>query len=202
VVEGDRRRVVAWDKDGGSGVEYAEVELSADRLTARGVAIGWDPELYRLEFALDTGPSWVTTRLEVSTRGDGWTRTLDLRRSASGWQIDAAAEGEVDLEPPGGDATTFAQALDCDLGLSPLTNSMPVLRHDLLRTDGSVDFVMAWVAVPSLSVRASSQRYTTLGAAPGGRRRVEYRSGAFASELLFDTDGICVDYPQLGRAVP
>jgi hypothetical protein len=202
VVEGDRRRVVAWDKDDGWGVEYADVELSADRLTARGVAIGWDPVLYRLEFALDTGPNWVTRRLEVSTHGDGWTRTLDLQRSTSGWRVDAAGEGTVDLEPPGGDATTLAEALDCDLGLSPLTNSMPVLRHDLLRIDGSIDFVMAWVAVPSLSVRASNQRYTTLGAGPGGLRRIEYRSGAFASELLFDADGICVDYPRLGRAVP
>jgi hypothetical protein len=202
VPDATRRRVIAWDKEDGYGVEYADIALSADRLTARGVAIGWDPEPYRLEFTLETGPRWVSRRLEVSTHGDGWTRTLDLRRSDSGWRVDASAEGEVDLEPPGGDATTFAEALDCDLGLSPLTNSMPVLRHDLLGKDGSVDLVMAWVAVPALAVRASNQRYTTLGAATGGLRRIEYRSGTFASELLFDADGICVDYPQLGRAVP
>jgi hypothetical protein len=96
---------------------------------------------------------------------------------------------------------TFAEALDCDLGLSPLTNSMPVLRHDLLQEEGSLEFVMAWVAVPALAVRASAQRYTTRGDAPGGLRRIEYRSGTFASELLFDADGICIDYPRLGRAV-
>jgi hypothetical protein len=193
--------VIAWDKDDGYGVEYADVELSADRLTATGVAIGWDPQPYRLEFTLTTGPGWVTRRLQVATRGAGWTRRLDLRRSDPGWQVDASAEGEVDLEPPGGDAMTFAEALDCDLGLSPLTNSMPVLRHDLLQEEGSLEFVMAWVAVPALAVRASAQRYTTRGDAPGGLRRIEYRSGTFASELLFDADGICVDYPRLGRAV-
>lgn len=67
---------------------------------------------------------------------------------------------------------------------------MPALRHDLLRTDGSVDFVMAWVGVPALGVRTSHQRYTTLGDAPHGLRRIEYRSGNFSSELLFDLDGI------------
>ena len=26
---------------------------------------------YRLEFTLETGPGWITTRLDVTTRGDG-----------------------------------------------------------------------------------------------------------------------------------
>ena len=62
--------------------------------------------------------------------------------------------------------------------------------------------MMAWVAVPALAVRASAQRYTSLGESPGGRRRIEYRSQDFVSELLFDADGLVVDYPRLGRAVP
>jgi hypothetical protein len=198
-----RRRVIAWDKDNGYGTEFAEVELTADRLTATGMAIGWSPLAYRLEYALETGAGWVTTRLHVTTRGDGWQRTLDLRRSDAGiWTTAASAGGEADLEPPGGDVGSFAEALDCDLGNAPLTNTMPVLRHDLLRKDGSVDFVVAWVAVPALAVRASAQRYTTLGDTADGLRRIEYRSRDFRSELLFDPDGICVDYPQLGRAVP
>ena len=198
-----RHRTVVWDKENGYGTEFVEVELGADRLSAKGLAIGWDPLPYRLEFKLETGPGWVTRRLDVTTRGDGWTRRLDLRRSDAGsWTADGSGDGEVDLEPAGGDATTFAEGLDCDLGLSPLTNSMPVLRHDLLRTDGAIDFVMAWVAVPALAVRRSDQRYTPLGDAPRGLRRIEYRSVGFVSELLFDPDGICVDYPQLGRAVP
>lgn len=200
-----RHRIVAWDKENGYGTEFVEVELAADRLSAEGVAIGWDPLPYRLEFTLETGPGWVTRRLDVTTRGDGWQRHLDLRRSTTGpWTVEAAATGNrgVDLEPPGGDASTFAEALDCDLGLSPLTNSMPALRHDLLRTDGAIDFVMAWVAVPALAVRRSDQRYTPLGDVAEGLRRIEYRSTGFVSELLFDRDGICVDYPQLARAMP
>jgi len=200
-----RHRIVAWDKENGYGTEFVEVELAADRLSAESVAIGWDPLPYRLEFTLETGPGWVTRRLDVTTRGDGWQRHLDLQRSTTGaWTVEAAATGNVgvDLEPPGGDPSTFAEALDCDLGLSPLTNSMPALRHDLLRIDRAIDFVMAWVAVPALAVRRSDQRYTPLGDVAEGLRRIEYRSTGFVSELLFDRDGICVDYPQLARAVP
>ena len=203
--ETPRHRTVAWDKENGYGTEFVEVELSADRLSAEGVAIGWDPLPYRLEFTLETGPGWVTRRLDVTTRGDGWQRHLDLRRSTTGaWTVEATTIGDldVDLEPAGGDSSTFADALDCDLGLSPLTNSMPVLRHDLLRTDGAIDFVMAWVAVPALVIGRSDQRYTPLGDVQPGLRRIEYRSIGFVSELLLDADGICVDYPQLGRAVP
>jgi len=146
-----RHRLVAWVKENGYGVELVDLDLSVDRLTAGGVAIGWEPIPYRLDFTLETGPGWVTTRLNVTAKGDGWSRTLDLRRSDSGvWTADASAVADVELEPAGGDPTAFAEALD-------------------------------W---------------------PGVMRRIEYRSRDFVSELLFDADGLVVDYPQLGRAVP
>jgi len=202
-----RHRTVTWDKEDGHGVELVDVDLDPGRLAARGVAIGWDPVPYHLEFSLETGPDWATSRLEVRTRGDGWRRTVDLERSDAGvWTIDATASGDgaLELAAPGGDPSTIAGALDCDLGNCPLTNTMPVLRHDLLRRDGSVDFRMAFVEVPGLAVHPSGQRYTTLGTGFDRLRRIEYRSldSSFVSELLFDADGICVDYPQLGRAVP
>jgi hypothetical protein len=199
-----RHRTVAWDKENGYGVELVDVDLDPHRLSARGVAIGWDPLPFHLEFELQTGPGWVTTGLAVRSRGDGWRRTLELRRDEAGtWTIGATESGEVDLDPPGGDPAAIAAALDCDLGNCPLTNTMPVLRHDLLGRDASLDFVMAFVTVPGLAVRPSGQRYTTLGDGSGGLRRIEYRSldSTFVSELSFDADGICVDYPQLGRIV-
>jgi hypothetical protein len=199
-----RRRFVVWDKEDRYGSEAVEVALLADRLQASGVQVGFAPRPYRLDFTLDTGAGWVTERLAVTSRGDGWSRTLDLRRSTAGaWSIEASAEGEVDLPSPGGDAASFGAALDCDLGLCPLTNTMPVLRHDLLRRDGSLDFVMAWVSVPDLAVRRSEQRYTTLAGAADGLRRIEYRSldGDFVSRLTYDDDGLVVDYPQMATRV-
>ncbi len=60
-----------------------------------------------------------------------------------------------------------ARRLVC-LPWSPLTNSMPVLRHGMLRSGGPVDFLMAWVSVPDLSVHASPQRYTFVRAEGAG----------------------------------
>src|SRR5262245_32765624 len=159
-VDVERRRTVAWAKVDPPGSELAEVVLGPGSLEATGVAIGVAPVTYRLDYRLDAGDGLRTRRLEARTRGAGWRRQVVLTRDDGGaWTIEAAAEGDVDLPAPGGDASALKGAEDVDLGLSPLTNSMPVLRHGLLE-GGERDFLMAWVSVPDLAVHADPQRYT------------------------------------------
>src|SRR6266702_2778416 len=140
----------------------------------------------------------------VTARGEGWRRKLDLRRTRAGkWSIRATADGLVALPGPGGEVADFSEALDCDLGLSPLTNSMPVLRHDLLRGGGPLDLLMAWVSVPDLSVHASRQRYTFVRAAAGGAVvRYESLDSGFTADITFDSEGLVIDYPGIGRRMP
>ena len=57
-------------------------------------------------------------------------------------------------------------ALDCDLGLSPLTNFMPIRRRRLLDGGEAHEFLMAWVSVPDLGVHRSEQRYEPVDAGP------------------------------------
>ena len=180
----ERRRSLAWVKEDSFGVEFADVTISGQTMAATGVAVGADPVSYRLDYRLETADGFVTSRLVVTAAGEGFRNELDLRRSPDGhWSAN------VDLPDLG-------KAIDCDLGLSPLTNSMPVLRHGLLAGNGSFDFLMAWVSVPDLTVYASPQRYTALG---DGVIRYESRDGDFVSDLTFDGDGLVVDYPQLAR---
>ena len=145
------------------------------------------PGLERAEAGLD-----VTERgmpgLEVPQRG------LDL------------ANPGLDLPLAGVDgAGALEGALDCDLGLSPLTNSMPLLRHLLHRRAGSVEFLMAWVAVPELAVYPSRQRYTFLRRTDDGTGavvRFESLDSDFTADIRFDEYGLVVDYPGIGHAVP
>lgn len=184
-------RGLVWMKDGGA--EYAEVDLGAE-LTAVGVAIGTDPIPYRLEYTLRTLTGYVTELLSVRVHGVGWHRAIDLRRSLHGtWSCETREEGHLDGPPPGGDMNDLGDALDCDLGMSPLTNSMPILRHGLAVQEGRVDLVTAWVEVPHLRVIRQPQRYAHLGP-----DRVRYESGGFRTDLALD-DGIVVDYPGLAR---
>jgi uncharacterized protein len=150
------------------------------------------------DYVLETAAGYLTSRLRVTSRGEGWRRTLDLRRDDSGvWTAAAVEEGGVDLPPPGGDPATFGEALDCDLGLSPVTNLMPILRHRLLAGGEPVELTTAWVSVPDLSVRADSQRYASL--TEGRVIRYEASDGTFAADITLDSDGIVIDYPGIAR---
>ena len=196
-----RSRAIAWVKENGLGFEFADVDLQSRSLAASGVAIGTAPVAYRLDYKLATTDGFITSELLVTTRGDGWSRSLALRRDGSGtWTIDTAMDGFLALPEPGGDEAEFSAALDCDLALSPLTNSMPVLRHDLLEAGGPVDLLMAWVSAPDLAVYASRQRYRFVRKqGETSVIRYESRDSDFVSEVTFDRDGLVVDYPQLGR---
>lgn len=182
--------------------EAATAELTADGVTAHGTQLGADPVAYRLDYRLDAAGDFVTRSLEVEAAGEGWRRRLALfHDGAGGWRCEADHEGTVDLSPPGGDATAAAGALDCDLGLSPLTNLMPVRRHALHERPGALDFLMAWVSVPDLGLHASPQRYEHLRRdGDGAVVRFSNPSG-FTSDLVLDGDGLVVVYPQLARRV-
>lgn len=183
------------------GAEFADVLIQPHRLTASGIGIGSSPYGYRLDYKLETRSDFITSGLLVTARGGGWSRRLDLRRLRSGrWTARASSRGHAEMPAPGGDMNAVDKALDCDLALSPLTNSMPVLRHGLLEGGGPVDLVMAWVSVPDLSVHVSRQRYTFLRKS-GEISVVRYESESrdFVAELTFDADGLVIDYPGIGR---
>jgi uncharacterized protein len=203
-------RGITWVKE--RGAEFAEIELGGGQLRAAGVAVSGDPVPYRMEYELDCGEGLVTRRLSVRAWGAGWGRHLELTRDLEGgWAIDAGSDGDPGVPgapPPGGDPSAFGAALDCDLGECPLTNTMPVLRRGLLGGGEPVEFLMAWVSVPWLAVTPSRQRYTPLrhGPAfepglpwPGPLSVIRYESGTFSSDVVFDAEGVVVDYPGLGR---
>jgi uncharacterized protein len=192
-------RAVVWLKDERAGCEFAEITLEPDRLTARGVAIGSSPIPYRLDYALETSAGFVTTLLDVSSQGAGWSRRLVLRGSGAGsWTIDADAYGHPDLTPPGGDSAALAGALDCDLGLSPVTNVMPILRHGLLSDGGPVELTAAWVSVPDLRVQPDGQRYTSVSE---NLVRYDALDGSFSATISVDDDGLVVDYPGIAYRI-
>lgn len=198
-MSGDLRRSLVWLKS--AGAELVELKLSGTQLTAKGLALGADPVPYRLEYLLSTGADYVTSQLKVHTSGAGWARSLELRRDGSGtWEIAAEATGKFEgAAEPGGDGKDYQGAQDCDLGLSPLTNTMPVLRHGLLESGAEpVDLVMPWVSVPDLVVEPLPQRYSHVRRY-GGTSIVRFQSDGFGADIVFDKDGFILDYPGIAR---
>jgi hypothetical protein len=197
------RHLVVWRGLDGFRAEVAEVELSAAALSARGTQVGVDPLPYRVDYELEAGEDFATRRLSLVARFADGERELELRREGGSWECDGQVSGGPELAPPGGDMDRVAGALDCDLALSPLTNTMPVLRSRLHEREGGQGFLMAWVSVPDLGVHPSRQRYEHVRRLPDGRSVVRYVSESrdFVAELELDPAGLVVRYPQLGERV-
>lgn len=199
-------RMLAWQSpsDVPWQVDTALVEPDGRSFSATGTQVTLDPLPYRMEWALETSEPWVTRRLTVWVQGEDWSRSLHLTHDGAGdWRYDAQLAGTVDLPDPGGETSALFEALDCDLGRCPLTNTMPVLRHDLHRTSGTREFLMAWVSVPDLRVVPMRQRYEHLGTDSSRASRVRYANadGSFTAVLTLDDQGLVVDYPGLSRRV-
>jgi hypothetical protein len=181
--------LLLWSIEESAGFDSAWAALDLERrtLAAEGHADGQRPEPYSLAYTFESGPDWITKRMHVRSRTATGSRELELRRTPAGWTVD------------GRERQDLADALDCDLGLCPLTNTMPILRHGLLEPAASVELLMAFIRVPSLEVVANRQRYTHVRRLPGGGALIRYESGTFRSDLTIDPDGFVVDYPQLGH---
>lgn len=199
-------RLILWSGIDEWRTEAAWVDLTADGVTASGTQVGTDPLPYRVDYELDAPEQFVTRRLEVRAAGTGWSRRIELTHDGhGGWACAAEHNGDIDLPPPGVDAETLREARDCDLGLSPLTNVMPVRRHSLHERVGEADFVMAWVSVPDLEVFASAQGYEHVRRDDSTAvvRFVDRgRFAGFTADLELDSDGLVLLYPELARRVP
>lgn len=197
------RRLLIWSGIDAWRAEAATIEIRPGSLSGEGTQLGVEPVPYRLDYELEVGGDWITRRLRVRARGADWARELDLRHDgAGGWAAEAGEEGDVPLPPPGGEVAAVNGALDCDLGLCPLTNVMPVRRHELHLRPGGVDFLMAWVSVPDLALEPSRQRYEHVGRRDDRfvvRYVGEHRS--FVGELELDEEGLVLLYPELARRV-
>jgi uncharacterized protein len=174
-------RLLVWRGLDAWRAECAYVRVEEGRLSAHGTQLGIDPEPYRLDYRLTTGPELITEALELSLlRGSRLRRLLLERASDGSWKADNRPVEEV------------RGALDCDLALSPLTNYMPAARL----AEGVTDHVMAWVSVPDLEVTRSEQRYERLGE---NRVRFVGLEDGFTAELELDEDGFVIRYPDLAE---
>jgi hypothetical protein len=181
--------------------EAATVDLGGQGLSATGIQLGAEPAPFRVDYRLEA-PALVTSELELTATAEGWRRHLLLRHGGGGaWEAEIDDAGAVPGGPWDASLPDLSSALDIDIQNSPLTNTMPILRHGFQR-EGSGDFVMAFVRTPSLRVEASPQRYEHVRtSAAGSVVRYISRDGDFTAELELDEEGLLSFYPRLARRI-
>jgi hypothetical protein len=197
-----------WQRLDTAGVEHTLVDHHRG-LSARGSAVAVDPIAYTCRYEVQTDETWATARLDVSTEGAGWMRTLRLELAAGRWRATTAEQGDLDGAlaaaghagaglPGTEDADLLFGAFDVDLTGSPLTNTLPIRRLGLLTAEPGVAhrLSVAWVLLPSLEVVQADQIYTALGDG-----RVRFATETFSADLAVDDDGFVIEYPGLARRV-
>ncbi|MGW6172813.1 putative glycolipid-binding domain-containing protein [Arthrobacter sp. NPDC055138] len=193
-------RTVTWlGTDDPQRADTATINLEPERLSAHGASRTAD---YAASWSLTTTGNWFTENLTVSVHGQGWSRYLVLDRATDGsWRAATKVSGDADLPEPGiDDPASLTGAVDCDLGLCPATNTMPILRLGLVHdAEAAAELTVAWVEMPSLRVLGRQQIYSGSRAYDDGTgtAAVTYSSGDFSAELEVDSDGIVIDYPGL-----
>lgn len=184
----DVNRFLVWQIDETAGMDTAWATIRGKRLLAKGRAAGQRPYPWWTSYTLETGDDFVTVRVRVQSLWAEGTASLDLVREPAGaWTVNGQPRPEL------------AEALDCDIGACPLTNTMPVLRHGLLDGAGDHQLLMAFIEIPALRVVPSHQRYTHIRPGDPNGAVITYQSGSFRSDLVFDQDGFVLEYPQLGH---
>lgn len=155
-------------------LEHAHIIANSRDTRIRGAIIGPDFGLfYRIK--LDENGHTRTVKIE---RADG--RGIELFSDGAGsWSDDRA-------EP----IPALRGCIDVDIWPTPLTNALPIWRHDW--TDQPNRFAMAWIDATDLSYQRSEQLYTRLDPS-----HFRYQSADFEAVLEVDPDGLVTDYPGL-----
>ncbi|MQA26839.1 MAG: hypothetical protein GEU94_15575 [Micromonosporaceae bacterium] len=187
-------RDLVWRRTTAAGVEHMLLDDSRG-LHARGTMAAGGDRPYTCRYTVLTDGEWATTTVDVETEGAGWRRRVRLERSGGGWAVTTNEHGMLDTSLPGIELPeALDEAVDVDLGYSPLFNTLPVRRRALLDqpVGTSETYLMAFIVVPELVVAPSEQTYTVLGDG-----RIRYASGDFTADLEFDPDGYVRHYPGL-----
>jgi hypothetical protein len=201
--------MLMWRRTDVPGSEAAVLHADEGGLVARGQQQAVDPVPYLLRYELMIADGWTTTHLVAYAEGAGWTRELELTRINGRWSCRGDAhgaprlqawDGQTLLDParPGfGSAEPLSDAVDVDLGGSPLTNALPVHRLRLLQAPtGHVErSVSAWVLPPTLEVRASAQTYTVLGG-----NKLRFGDAGTEVDIEYDQEGWVQNYAGLAVA--
>lgn len=195
-----------WSRIDTAGADHAMVDDHRG-LRARGVALAATPLPYTCRYEVMTDEAWATSRVEVTVEGANWVRSVKLERAIGRWRVVTAEQGDLSRElvanghrpvglPGLDDPDQLVGAVDADLATAPLFNTLPIRRLRLLDAEPGTThrITVAWVAVPSLVVEPSKQRYTALGG-----NQVSYRSGSVTTQLALDWDGYLTYYPELAK---
>ncbi len=173
------------------GFEVVAFEHDGDEIVARGRTTGVEEgRPFEVGYELRLYPDWRTRSAVISGSSPEGARQIEVEADGEGgWTFDGAPVPEVE------------GCLDLDLESSSLTNAFPVNRIGL-EPGESADAPAAYVKQFGLGVELLEQRYKRVDDGEGPMR-FDYLAVAddFRVEIVYDENGLAVEYPQIATRV-
>ena len=183
------QHVLRWASVEGHGTEYLNVEIDAGGTLAQGVVVGErGGQPYGLVYTVRLDADWRTREVEIARPAEG--QVLSVQADGKGHWRDVRTGQQL---------PQLDGCIDVDIAATPFTNTLPIRRCEW--TCGqSRAFDMAYVSVPDLVMSKVRQRYTCIEET----RKFLYENvpNNFQAELVVDTEGLVVDYPNLFLRLP
>jgi hypothetical protein len=174
----DESRVVMWRSLDEPGSEIARLSGTAQSWYISGTVLIALPEPTEVIYTILCLDDWRTQYVQVTVLGPGEPASLTLKSDGEGgWLRD-----DEPLELGEG-------VVDVDLGISPITNTLPIQRLGL-DVGQSASIAVAWVRFPSLEVVRSVQGYERIA-----ENVYRFTDDSFEADLVVDDFGLVVHYP-------
>jgi uncharacterized protein len=171
-------------------MESVRVTVTGNRIRASGRIIAGECEdhpAFSASYDLVTDESGMTKRLSLrSTVAAGERHASIARDEENYWLIDAGGSHV---------RSTFGDALDVDVVLSPFFNTLPIRRYGLSRTSDYVEVPVVYVRLPELLVEEAKLTYSS------GADGIHVLSPVSTATVTVDPDGFLLNYPGLAERI-
>ena len=182
--------MLTWRAHNAPRMESARVQLNGNRIRAFGRIIGGDcPEhpAFSASYDLVTDENGITRRLSLRTSMAAGERQMSISRDDEGvWMVDSGSRHQ---------RSTFDGALDVDVVLSPLFNTLPIRRFGMNSMSEDIEVPVVYVKLLDLEVNPASITYSS---GPDG---IHVLSPVSSSSVHIDGDGFVLDYPGLAQRI-
>ena len=180
-----RARTVIWHRLDTPGHESARVFLTESRWTLTGTAVFVHArQPCRLNYLLKCDAEWQTLSAKIA----GWVGDEVIG-------IDISVDSEHHWQLNKEQCTEVTGCVDLDLNFSPLTNTLPIRRLNLM-VGQEANVRAAWLRFPSFKFEPLEQVYRRVKTS---KYRYESAKGSFVADLEVDKAGLVTHYPNFWR---
>lgn len=188
---GTRRPIiVTWQGTARTSLESVRLFVSDGRLRASGRLVVATETPFSASFEFTVARSGNVGRGLLRTTAADTERSISVGRTDDGmWLID---RGE------GAERNEFDGAVDVDLAGSVIFTALPIRRLGLHREPGEAELPVLYISMPDLTVTLVRQTYRTVSIDERGAV-INYRDEHRDADIVVDTDGLPVTYPDVAR---